>query len=456
MIDKALRHVPTFEELVGILETDKTKIKLPHRTALHFFDSPLYQKVVDAENSLDHHETKVHHHHLHEREVVQTAAATGVSAAEVRTIMKEFQPAQPDVPMPPAPQAPAARGDDDEQPMDTSGHPPPPPGAGASRIPVPPVPQGPPTVFRPPVFTNPQPPPPPGPPPGAAAASLAANHAHEERMRQLEREAHLQDMADAAKNRENRANVAEAVTRGLIEGLTDAQRRAAQLTAARERAMQEAAERMQAEGARQAAERQRAHDDAMEQIRMAADAMRPRAITAPESYYIGSASNRRSYKNAPVAGDTTRSAGVTRKFEGGEEQPSRRRPRTQDRPQPPLPPPYHPPGGPKNKIQLDAAPEARVPASKRTTPDSSGPTQPSRVRPRTTRGEPGKRAPGYVPGPTDRTPAEKRSAPDSAVPTQPSRARPRTGGVVSKKVEEIETRKGNTKIRTVPVGRNTK
>ena len=94
MIDKALRHVPTFEELVGILENDKTKIKLPHRTALHFFDSPLYQKVVDAENSLDQHETKVHHHHMHEREVVQTAAATGVSAAEVRTIMKEFQPAQ--------------------------------------------------------------------------------------------------------------------------------------------------------------------------------------------------------------------------------------------------------------------------------------------------------------------------------------------------------------------------
>ena len=73
----------------------------------------------------------------------QAATEAGVSANEVRTIMKEFQPAQPDVPMPP-PRTPGPN--EDEQPDDDM--PPPPPAAGAAAIATHnPIPSGPPPPF---------------------------------------------------------------------------------------------------------------------------------------------------------------------------------------------------------------------------------------------------------------------------------------------------------------------
>ena len=90
MIDKALRLVPTFEQLVGLIETDKTKIKLPARYSFSFSDSALYEQVKDAEARLGQHGTRVHEEHVHTHEVTQVATETGASAAEIRTIMRNF------------------------------------------------------------------------------------------------------------------------------------------------------------------------------------------------------------------------------------------------------------------------------------------------------------------------------------------------------------------------------
>ena len=66
-VDTALRHVPTFEEVVKIIETDPNKIKYPDRKALFFHESQAYQTFLENQKALDIHETGKHNHDLKSR-----------------------------------------------------------------------------------------------------------------------------------------------------------------------------------------------------------------------------------------------------------------------------------------------------------------------------------------------------------------------------------------------------
>ena len=91
MIDTALRKKTTFNELLDLLETDKTKIKLPARSYLHFFDTQAYQHILDQNRELEQHQTHVHNYNVREHEVRQVAGETGVTANEVRELLKDLK-----------------------------------------------------------------------------------------------------------------------------------------------------------------------------------------------------------------------------------------------------------------------------------------------------------------------------------------------------------------------------
>ena len=59
MIDKALQRRPTFDELIGLRDTDRTKIKLPNRAFQHFYDSPTYQQLLENARIQENHKEKV-------------------------------------------------------------------------------------------------------------------------------------------------------------------------------------------------------------------------------------------------------------------------------------------------------------------------------------------------------------------------------------------------------------
>ncbi len=91
MIDTALRKRLTFNGLLDLLETDKTTIKLPARSYLHFFDTQAYQHILNQNRALDTHQTHVHNYNVREHEVRQVAGETGVTANEVRELLKDLK-----------------------------------------------------------------------------------------------------------------------------------------------------------------------------------------------------------------------------------------------------------------------------------------------------------------------------------------------------------------------------
>ena len=101
-IDPALKHQPTFEEVLNLIVTDKSRIKLPDRTYVHFFDSPLHAAMLEAEKDNDDHEDRRQDHIRELHELRKMAATHGVTPQEMR------QRRDDDVPMHPPPQPPQA------------------------------------------------------------------------------------------------------------------------------------------------------------------------------------------------------------------------------------------------------------------------------------------------------------------------------------------------------------
>ncbi len=437
-IDPALRLVPTYEQLIEEVTQGRQKIKLPNRLYAHFWDTPVYQQVLSSMREQDEHQTHVHNHVVEEHHVHQTAVQSGVTAAEVRDILRSM-PAPPPGP----PGAKGDKGDPGDHGMDGGQGPPGPPGPpgtpGAAGI------QGAPGIRgeagpkgdkgEPADVPMSQPPPPP-PPPGQAqrddtafqrlispqaaptvftplqpglGASFAEQHAHMERIRALEHQAQQERLIEARLEADKNTRIAGAAAAALEATLTDAAKRAQANAAA-------AQAHMQAQQAEAEARRHAEHEAELARLRAAAQRHPAPPAEQPQQFYIGA---KRAI--APGHGDTTRTRNPKRKAETDLVQPSRRRPRTDDVPasQPAAPPP--PPAGGVVVTQ--------------------------------------KRRAAYVPGPTDRTPASKRKAPDSAVPEQPARSRPepgsqppskrnRTVGVVAQKVKNIDQ-----PIKTKPVRR---
>ena len=88
MIDRGLRHRPTFEEILDVIETDKTKIKLPSRKFLQFFDSPLYQQILEHARAQQTHEMLVNDHQKNDHDVRMQASDHAVTPDQMREILK--------------------------------------------------------------------------------------------------------------------------------------------------------------------------------------------------------------------------------------------------------------------------------------------------------------------------------------------------------------------------------
>ena len=88
MIDPFLIPRPSFEQIIDDISKDKTKIKFPDRTYTQFLDSPLYQMLLADHNSISDHEERIHEHTVKEHEIKTTASQNGVTAQEIRDIMR--------------------------------------------------------------------------------------------------------------------------------------------------------------------------------------------------------------------------------------------------------------------------------------------------------------------------------------------------------------------------------
>ena len=94
-LDPGLRIVPTYEQLINEISDDKVRIKLPSRLYTEYFNSPVYQQLLASQRELDEHQTQVHKYVVNEHHVTHMAGQNGVTAAEMRDIMKSMPTPQP-------------------------------------------------------------------------------------------------------------------------------------------------------------------------------------------------------------------------------------------------------------------------------------------------------------------------------------------------------------------------
>ena len=93
MVDyTGLKKRDTYDEIVAIIQTDRTKIRYPNRTALQMTNSP-YMKKVDDETMMDmeSQQNRMAKETLKNLLLRQQSSLTGVSHAELRA---EASPSQ--------------------------------------------------------------------------------------------------------------------------------------------------------------------------------------------------------------------------------------------------------------------------------------------------------------------------------------------------------------------------
>ena len=251
--------------------------------------------------------------------------------------------------------------------------------------------------------------PPPPPPPASTNASFAAQVEHENRVRDLERQAEQERLIEAKRQQENRANIAESIAAGLAASLTDAHKKAQERAVAAQIAMQQQREAQSL--------RQQAHEAELERIRREAE----RPAPTPQRFYIAERSGR-----GVIPGDVTRTRAAKRKADTDLGQPSRASARTG-------PPPASNESETGNLQPIAGVMNLDLPTTLGP-PSSSSKASKARAK-----AEPKRRA-GYVPGDTSslkRAPAQKRKKPDSELEERPKK--PRRDGIVKTRVRNIET-----------------
>jgi hypothetical protein len=481
-LDPAMRKIPTYDELINDISEDRTVLKYPSRLYTFFSNSPAYLQVLANQKETSDHQTQVHHYHAKEHEITQMASQTGVTAAEIKEILRDMPGGVPGRDGRDGQDGLHGNdGHDGDDGMDG------PQGAqgirGETGVGI----QGPPGIDAP-MSQRPPPPPPPPPAPATIAerdtsalrgliqnsredtatqtllgttspptvftpaisgieAGLRAQIEHDKRMRELEKQAHADQLVQVAIENAKKSSMADAANAALHASISDAGHRAE----ARAVAAQDALMRNQAASLMEA--QRRNHDAQMAQMRMLAE--RQRSITPaggimdrpvpiispagpgppapstiisqpPARHYIGDGGEgrARSGKNAPEV-DTTR----TRKDKRTRDeilrkpprQPNRRRPRTDPGPsvaQPSPPPPPTPPAAQAPGL----APPGPRPRAVVNVPVPAGT----------------RRVAKDVPGvSTDRTQATKNKKPVILGPAPPKRSR--TSNVQSR-IHQIETR----------------